>query len=102
MGLPHDVRLTALATHRDGRGALTEIFRDEWALGLAPCQWNVSTTEPNVLRGVHVHYKHQDYLVVASGRLSVGLLDIRPHSPTYLASALIELGGDRLAGLSVP
>src|SRR3972149_5305605 len=83
MDLPHGVSLTPLRMHRDERGWLTEIFRDEWGGGVAPCQWNATMSQRNVLRGVHVHHKHQDYLVLLRGKISVGLYDARPRSPTY-------------------
>jgi dTDP-4-dehydrorhamnose 3,5-epimerase len=59
-------------------------------------------TEPNVLRGVHVHYKHTDHMVVGRGRLSVGLYDARPKSPTYRKSGLFEFGAEPVAALRIP
>ena len=70
-----------LRTNPDERGALTEIFRTEWALG-DPVQWNVVRSEPGVLRGVHCHWRHTDVLNVISGELVLGLTDLRPGSPT--------------------
>ncbi len=102
MNLPHGVRLTPLTTHRDERGSVTEIFRDEWSVGVAPCQWNATMSQPNVLRGVHVHYKHHDYLVLLRGKISVGLYDARPKSPTYRMSAMIDLHSHELSGIRVP
>ena len=66
--LPHDVEVIPLATHRDERGWLTEIYRQKWPVGVQPCQWNATFSDANVLRGVHVHYKHTDYLVLLRGR----------------------------------
>jgi dTDP-4-dehydrorhamnose 3,5-epimerase len=102
MDLLENVRLTRLDMHSDARGSFTEFFRDEWAMGVSPCQWNVAISRANVLRGAHVHLRHSDYLVVVRGRLSVGLFDLRPGSRTYTRSALIELSGERLTGLSIP
>jgi dTDP-4-dehydrorhamnose 3,5-epimerase len=102
MDLPHGVRLSSLRMNRDPRGWVTEIFRDEWNLGVAPCQWNASLSEANVLRGVHVHHRHHDYLVLLRGRASVGLYDARPKSPTHRRSAMIELRGDDMSGIRVP
>jgi dTDP-4-dehydrorhamnose 3,5-epimerase len=102
MQVPEGVQLIPLTMHRDERGWVTEIFRDEWNVGVAPCQWNATVSEGNVLRGVHVHHKHHDYLVVLRGRVTVGLYDARPKSPTYRMPAMVELDGDALAGIRVP
>jgi len=102
MQLPHGVELTPLTMHRDERGWLTEIFRDEWRVGVEPCQWNVTFSEANVLRGMHVHYKHRDFLVVLQGKLTVGLYDARPRSPTYRQTAMLEMSGERIAAMRVP
>jgi len=102
MSLPDGVRLDALKTHVDERGWLAEIFRHEWS-GLPPVrQWNVTMSDANALRGMHVHLKHTDYLIVIKGRVSAGLLDLRPRSRTYRQSALIELASDRLAAVVIP
>jgi dTDP-4-dehydrorhamnose 3,5-epimerase len=101
-GLPEGVHLTPLKMWGDERGWLTEIFRHEWAVGVEPCQWNVTMSRPNVLRGMHVHHRHRDYLVVLSGRISVGLYDARTQSRTYRQSMLLEMSGDRLSALRVP
>jgi len=102
MSLPDGVRLDALKVHVDERGWLAEIFRGEWS-GLPPVrQWNVTMSDANVLRGMHVHFKHTDYLTVIKGRISVAFLDLRPRSRTYRKSALIELASDRLAAIVIP
>ena len=49
---------------------------------MAPCQWAATLSQANVLRGVHVHHRHHDYLVLLRGD-SVGLYDARPKSPTH-------------------
>ena len=59
-------------------------------------------SEANVLRGVHVHVRHRDYLVLLKGRMSVGLFDLRPDSDTAGRSALIELEADELKVLTLP
>jgi dTDP-4-dehydrorhamnose 3,5-epimerase len=100
--LPLGVRLTKLETHHDDRGALTEVFRESWDTGVAPSQWNVTVSEPGVLRGVHVHLEHTDYIAVIEGRADVGLHDARPGSPTEGAAALVELRGEETAGLTIP
>jgi dTDP-4-dehydrorhamnose 3,5-epimerase len=99
--IPHGVELLPLTRHEDARGWVSEIFRRDRATG-DPCQWNATLSEANVLRGVHVHVRHSDYLVVVSGRMHVGLFDIRPDSPTSGASAMLELSADALTSLHMP
>lgn len=100
--LPEGVELRALRMHEDDRGAFTEIYREEWRVGFNPIQWNLVSSEAGVLRGVHVHFKHWDYLVIVKGRASIGLRDLRPQSSTYLAVALLECRGHDLTAVTIP
>jgi len=102
LNLPHGVQLTPLDIHRDERGWLAEIFRDEWGAGMMPCQWNATMSQANVLRGMHVHCTHHDYLVVLQGRISVGLYDVRTRSQTYRTSSLFELSGEQQTAMRLP
>jgi dTDP-4-dehydrorhamnose 3,5-epimerase len=77
-----------LDTQEDGRGALTELYRAEWDLGVDVVQWNVVSSRPGVLRGVHCHFRHDDLLSVAQGELVLGLADARPDSPTFRSTEL--------------
>src|SRR5262249_39043 len=83
-------------------GVFTEIFRNSWSAGVSPVQWNAVRSEPNVLRGVHAHARHWDYLTVPFGRALVGLHDLRHGSPTAGLAALVELEGDAPSGLTIP
>ncbi|MBA3241835.1 MAG: dTDP-4-dehydrorhamnose 3,5-epimerase family protein [Acidobacteria bacterium] len=100
--LPLGVSLRALSTHRDRRGSLTELFRAEWETGISPPQWNYAESEARVLRGVHAHFRHSDYLILLRGRSSIGLHDLREGSPTEGLSALVELRGEELSALYIP
>lgn len=100
--LPHDVRLTPLERHSDDRGAFTEIFREEWETGVEPIQWNAVHSEAGVLRGVHVHPRHHDYLTMLHGRATIGLRDLRDDSSTFGAAACVELTADRPTAISIP
>jgi len=102
MAFPDGVQLTALTMNRDDRGWLAEIFRDEWQVGAQPCQWNATQSNANVLRGVHVHYKHVDYLVLLRGKISAGLYDARPKSRTYRMSAVIDIHSEEVSALQIP
>lgn len=100
--LPAGTLVHALKPHRDERGSFTELYREEWDTGVTPIQWNAVRSEAGVLRGVHVHIRHDDYLTVPVGRAAVGLRDLRRGSPTEGLSALVELGENRAAGLVIP
>lgn len=100
--LPDGVALQPLEMHRDDRGWVSEMFRRDRVPGQDPCQWNATVSKPNVLRGMHVHARHRDYLVVLQGRMSVGLFDIRRASPSYHSGTIVTLTGDNLAALRIP
>ena len=100
--LPPGVALRPLLPHGDDRGCFTELFREEWRAGITPVQWNAVRSEPGVLRGVHVHLRHHDYLVLHVGRATIGLCDLREDSPTRGLGVCVEMDGDAPAGLTIP
>jgi hypothetical protein len=100
--LPHDVRLSALEPHSDDRGIFLELFRREWATGVDPVQWNAVHSNAGVLRGVHVHPRHDDYLIVLRGRATIGLRDLRDDSRSAGAAACVELDEERPTAISIP
>jgi dTDP-4-dehydrorhamnose 3,5-epimerase len=100
--LPHGVAVLPLTPHPDKRGAFTELYRDSWGLELAPVQWNAVSSAAGVLRGVHAHHRHSDYLTALSGRATIGLHDLREDSPTDGMSATVELCGDVPSALIIP
>jgi dTDP-4-dehydrorhamnose 3,5-epimerase len=99
--LPHDVRLTPLVPHDDDRGRFVELFRREWETDVEPIQWNAVDSEAGVLRGVHVHPCHDDYLIVVRGRATIGLRDLRQGSPSEGAAACVELSAERPTAISI-
>lgn len=100
--LPHDLLLTPLEPHRDDRGTFVELYRKEWGVGVEPIQWNMVDSEEGVLRGVHVHPRHDDYLTVVRGRATIGVRDLREGSPTEGAAACVELSAERPTAISIP
>jgi dTDP-4-dehydrorhamnose 3,5-epimerase len=94
--------LRRLSRNVDPRGALTEIYRAEWGSGAPALQWNFVRSLGAVLRGVRVHFHHDDHLVVLDGSVAVGLRDLRPGSPTEGTVALVELRGSDPALLKTP
>lgn len=102
LALPDGVAVRSLAMHRDDRGCFTEIFRREWDTGVAPIQWNVVSSAAGVLRGVHVHIRHDDYLVLIDGKATIGLRDLRPRSPTHGLATVVSMSGGKMAGITIP
>jgi dTDP-4-dehydrorhamnose 3,5-epimerase len=96
------VILTAFETHEDDRGALREIFREAWPTGLKPVQWNWVSSNAEVLRGVHVHVQHLDYLTCVHGEMLLGLCDIRPESATRGRSEFITLKANEPRAVTIP
>ncbi|HUK94202.1 MAG TPA: dTDP-4-dehydrorhamnose 3,5-epimerase family protein [Gaiellaceae bacterium] len=100
--LPVGTSLVPLEAHDDERGVFVELYRLEWETGVVPVQWNAVRSRAGVLRGVHVHIRHDDYLTVPFGRASVGLRDLRRGSPTEGVAAVVDLDGERPAALVIP
>jgi dTDP-4-dehydrorhamnose 3,5-epimerase len=74
-----------LSAHRDERGWLIELFRDDEVLPpQRPAMAYVSETLPGVTRGPHEHEDQTDYFAfIGPGDFTVYLWDCRPESPTY-------------------
>lgn len=100
--LPEGAGLRPLQMLPDERGIFTEIYRREWISGEPAVQWNLVRSQGGVVRGVKVHPRHDDYLVVADGTVVVGLRDLRRNSPTFGLTALVELRGSALEVLTIP
>jgi len=100
--LPVGVALHQLTPHADDRGVFTELFRDSWQLDVEPSQWNAVRSEANVLRGVHAHVRHDDYLTLVVGRATVGLHDLRVGSTTEGLGVAVELDASAPAALVIP
>ena len=88
----------------DERGRFVETFRKEW---FPFCTWdsvqnNRSDSKQNVLRGLHYHKKQVDYWYVSHGKLRAVLADLRPDSPTYLKTQIIDIDTNDHFGLFIP
>jgi len=79
-----------------------ELYRTSWETGVAPAQWNAVSSLSNVLRGVHVHRRHADYLTLVSGRSTIGLHDLRPGSPTEGLGTTVALDASAPLALVIP
>jgi dTDP-4-dehydrorhamnose 3,5-epimerase len=100
--LPDGVLIRPLSLRQDTRGTLIEIFRAEWCLGCEAIQFNTVTSRAGVLRGVHVHVRHWDHIVVVAGRMLLGLHDLRSLTGTYQQSCMIELDADKPSAVVIP
>lgn len=98
------VFLARLKAHEDDRGRFWETFRKEWFphRSWAILQTNRSDSKQNVLRGLHYHHKQVDYWYVVNGKIRAGLADLRPHSPTWLATQTVEMSAENNLGLFIP
>lgn len=76
------VQQIPLDPHPDSRGVFTELFRLSWGIPVVPVQWNAVRSQANVLRGLHCHHIHSDYLTLVDGRASVCLHDLREGAST--------------------
>ncbi|MEJ2747955.1 MAG: dTDP-4-dehydrorhamnose 3,5-epimerase [Anaerolineae bacterium] len=98
------VFLAHLRSFSDERGRFLETFRKEWfpQRSWDKFQTNRSDSKAGVLRGLHYHFHQVDYWYVQAGQIRVGLVDLRPSSPTYLAAQTIDLGQDNEIGVFIP
>ena len=97
-----NVKNIPLVAHPDSRGTLTELFRQEWFDGPCPLQWNMVQSEANVLRGVHLHVAHVDYLVLIKGHMEIGLSDLRGEGESDRTGSLVSLTEENMSILMVP
>lgn len=96
------VALTKLERHVDHRGSFTETFREAWGTVIQPVQWSFVESESNVLRGMHIHLRHDEYFCLVKGHCLLALKDIRPGSTTEGVFSMYELFGEDLAALTFP
>jgi dTDP-4-dehydrorhamnose 3,5-epimerase len=90
-----------LVVHEDERGSFTEFYsrdRDE----MSPAQWSVVSSGAGVLRGMHLHRRHDEGFLLLKGRAFVGLRDLRRGSPTEGVSTLFEFSGESPVYLTFP
>jgi dTDP-4-dehydrorhamnose 3,5-epimerase len=96
------VRLLELDPHQDERGTFVELYREEWETGPSPRQWNMVRSSAGVVRGVHVHVHHHDYLSLVSGTLVLGLYDLRPDSRTQGVKGFMTFSETSPVAIAIP
>ena len=77
----------------DERGFFMETFRASWLPHLDFVQANLSRSDAGVLRGLHYHQRQEDLWLIPEGRATVGLVDLRSGSSTYLRAEMFQLSG---------
>lgn len=99
-----DVQIVHLKSFGDDRGRFMETFRKEWfpQRSWEIVQTNRSDSRAGVLRGLHYHFQQVDYWYVIGGKIRVGLVDLRPHSPTFGKAQTIEMGAENQVGIFIP
>lgn len=103
-GVIDGVLRVTLTPFADERGRFVETFRREWFPDRSwdQVQTNRSDSKRNVLRGLHFHRRQIDFWVPAAGRIRVGLVDLRPGSPTHRRVELFDLDAASPEGVYVP
>ncbi len=98
------VYVAHLRPFSDERGRFMETFRKEWfpQRSWEKMQSNRSDSQAGVLRGLHYHHHQVDYWYALRGTIRAGLVDLRPSSPTYLATQTVEMGEQNEVGLFIP
>lgn len=94
-----------LKPHRDYRGWLVELFRQDElnSSEQRPAMAYVSETLPGVVRGPHEHKEQTDYFAfIGPGEFMLYLWDTRPQSPTYGRRMKIALGSSNPCAVIVP
>lgn len=98
------VKLVNIRIFADDRGRFMESFRLEWfpEADWSKIQSNRSDSKAGVLRGLHYHFEQVDYWYVSAGQIRAGLVDLRPHSPTYRNAETIDIDANAPMGLFIP
>lgn len=88
----------------DPRGRFMETFRREWfpQVSWERMQSNRSDSKPGVLRGLHYHFHQVDYWYVPVGKIRAAMVDLRPSSPTFRATQVLEMGAADNIGVFIP
>jgi dTDP-4-dehydrorhamnose 3,5-epimerase len=102
-GIP-GVELVRLPVWPDDRGWFREVFRSVWAPEQfkGDVQLNLSLTRAGGLRGLHFHRVQSDWWVPVSGSIRAVVADLRPESPAFLRTSVLDLSADEPLCLFVP
>jgi dTDP-4-dehydrorhamnose 3,5-epimerase len=100
----HGVYSVPIRAFEDERGRFMETFRRSWFpwVDWDRLQGNRSDSKPGVLRGLHYHHLQVDYWYVPNGMIRAAMVDLRPSSPTYMATQTLEIGDTSNVGVFIP
>jgi dTDP-4-dehydrorhamnose 3,5-epimerase len=103
-GVIHDVVARELKKIRDERGWLLELFRqDELPEEFYPVMSYLSSTEPGVTRGPHVHLHQADlFCFTGPSNFKLRMWDDRPQSETCGHMMTLFVGEDNPSVVVVP
>lgn len=85
------LEIRELPVHKDQRGWLAEIIRDD-ETAFRPVMSYLSMTRPGLLRGPHEHREQVDFFCFI-GKFRLYIWDNRNDSPTYLEKKIIDTKG---------
>jgi dTDP-4-dehydrorhamnose 3,5-epimerase len=97
-----DVVLKDLVMHKDERGALFEILRNDSPEFKAFGQMYITVCKPGWVKGWHYHQKQQDYFCVLRGKAKIVLFDRREGSETKNEVNEFELNAEKPQALVIP
>lgn len=99
----HDVETRDLEVNVDERGALTEVFREDWDFYDDPSMSYFSESYPGIVRAWHRHTRGQiDHFVVPSGRVKVAIYDERDGSLSNGELDTFVIGTGNMRAIRVP
>ena len=94
-----------LAFHQydDDRGVIAEVYRADWC-ELLPAMKNftLQRSVATVLRGMRLHRRRDEVVIGGVGATQIGMIDLRPGSPTHLLADVVEIADGPIAGVFVP
>lgn len=102
MEFPKGVIIRPLKPKVDKRGYFMESFRKEWTDRIGAKQWNIVRSKKGVLRGMRLHKRHTDYVILFEGIAVYALLDLRSGSPTEDLLVMIKLRGSKPKSVIIP
>lgn len=98
----HGLKTISLEAKLDSRGTFSELYREEWLDCPRMVQFNLVQSSPNVLRGIHVHVRHYDYLLSIQGAFEVILGDLRTGSKSFGQWVRLRLDALQMNALVIP
>lgn len=78
------------------------MHRDEWGSAPRPAQWDVIRSQENVLRGVHVHRRRWDLMVVLDGHATIGLTDVRRDRESFGRGMIVDCPPGQPVAVTIP